>query len=117
MSDSLGFAKIEGGVVIQFPYSIENLKEENPSTKFDQKTHLPLLYDLTEEGESSNFSIVEVFYDDITYDFDFGTQTIILDDFPSLIEGRWVLKTHIVELDLDGVNTEAPLAEMGYGSE
>lgn len=111
MSDSLGFAKIDGSVVIQFPYGIENLKEENPSTKFNEKTHLPLLYDLTEEGQSSNFSIVEVFYDDITYDFEFSTQTIILDDSPLLIDGRWVLKKRIVELDLDGI-TEAPLAEI-----
>ena len=100
------FAKVQSGILIKYPYDLNDLRAENPFTIFDIITDLPTLYSRTEEAAVSGAQLVEVVCaSDPAYDP--GTQVVIPASAPTLIDGIWVLGNSITQLTQSGIDALA----------
>ena len=75
------FAKIENGVVAQYPYTLEQMRLDNPNTSFPKNLSQQLL---------ESFGVFEVGHAD-TPEFDPTTQRVVTSAIPYLIDGQWAL--------------------------
>lgn len=93
------YAKVKGTQVIQYPWNIDNLREENPYTQFDVMSVLDNLQEVyaTTDSAKDGSTIVEVveFPEPLLTDsrykkYEIGTS-------PVLKDGVWGLETKIVD--------------------
>ena len=87
------YAKIEDGVVVKYPYTIAELREDNPNTSFPKKG----LTTETLEG----FGVYEVSVPD-TPDYNDRTHRLQQLD-PVLEDGTWVSRWNAVEKTTDEI--------------
>lgn len=82
------FAKIEDGAVVQYPYTLEQIRSDNPSTSFpkDIPQHL-----------RESFGVFDVGYEGAPA-FDPTTHRVVTSAMPSLIDGKWTLTKTIEPL-------------------
>ena len=85
------YAKIENGEVIKYPYSIEDLRKDNPNVSF------PLIID---EPTKSRYSMLPIQKVEVLGDH---TKNI-LEDFPKLIDGIWSQNWTIVDATQEKIN-------------
>lgn len=75
------FVKVTDGQVEKFPYSIGQLRRDNPNTSFPKTVPDAIL-----EG----YGVYKVVWDERPA-FDAKTQKASIDDAPQMINGQWVL--------------------------
>jgi hypothetical protein len=75
------FVKIEKGAVAQYPYTLEQMRLDNPNTSFPKNPPQRLL---------ESFGVFEVGHA-ATPEFDPATQRVATSAAPSLIDGQWTL--------------------------
>ena len=80
-------AKIQDGTVVQYPYSISRLRQDNPQTSFPNK--MP-------ESALAEWGVVIVDQPDAPA-YDGRTQRLSLSDAPSFVANSWTLVWEIVE--------------------
>lgn len=75
------FVKIENGAVVQYPYTLEQMRLDNPNTSFPKSLSPQLL---------ESFGVFDVGHE-ATPAFDPATQRVVTSAAPSLIDGQWML--------------------------
>jgi hypothetical protein len=75
------FAKIENGVVSQYPYTLEQMRLDNPATSFPKNISQQL---------RESFGVFDVGYEGAP-EFDPTTQRVVTSAMPSLIDSKWTL--------------------------
>ena len=82
------FAKIENESVVQYPYTLEQMRSDNPATSFpkDIPQHL-----------RESFGVFDVGYEGAPA-FDSTTHRVVTSAMPSLIDGKWTLTKTIEPL-------------------
>lgn len=56
----MAYAKVNGFLLLKFPYTQMNLNDENPYTRYDNRFTLPEWYAQTAEAVESGNNVVEV---------------------------------------------------------
>ena len=97
----MNYAKVSDDVLIQYPYTMLDLKEENPFTRYDGRYSLPEWYAQTEDAIKNNRSLVSV---NITNQptYNHLTENCVEID-PSMEYGKWVQKWEITNATPDKV--------------
>lgn len=91
------YAKINSkNEILIFPYSSENLRQENPYTAFGADKTLIELYSTTEDAVNNNYSLVEVIEENRP-SVDTNYKNVVKDELPSLINGVWNLKYTVTD--------------------
>ena len=83
------YVKVNNNEVVDFPYSLNNLKTENPNTGFPQVMSDALL---------AEYNIFKVIYNDPP-EYDSNTQKVEMDTVPRLIDGSWQTSYNMVQLN------------------
>jgi hypothetical protein len=83
------YVKANNNEVVDYPYSLSNLKTENPNTGFPKTMSDTLL---------AEHNIFKVIYNDPP-EYDENTQKLEVDTVPSLISGSWQISYNIVQLN------------------
>jgi len=81
------FVKITNGVVDQFPYTVGQLRKDNPNTSFPKEVPDHIL---------KSFGVFPVEHE-IAPSFDHKTQRVETAAFPTLVSGHWVLSKTVVD--------------------
>jgi hypothetical protein len=81
--------KANNNEVVDYPYSLSNLKTENPNTSFPKIMSDALL---------AEHNIFKVIYNDPP-EYDLNTQRLEEDTVPRLINGSWQISYNIVQLN------------------
>ena len=87
------FVKITNGTVDQYPYTIGQLRRDNPNTSFPK--NIP-------NSTLENHGVYPVTLLGAT-DYDPKTQKITRDDIPVLVDGNWTITKTVVDLSADEV--------------
>lgn len=82
------YVKAINDEIIQYPYSLEDLKNEYPNTSFSSKIS---------ESTLSNYDVYPVVYE-AAPSFDIYTEKVIVSETPILVGGKWTLTKSIVPL-------------------
>lgn len=90
------YAKINGNTVLQYPYTWDDLANENPFTKYDSRNSLPEWYALTEDAIQNGNSLVSYELTEIPV-LDLSIHKSI-DEELVLIDGIWTLTYTLVTL-------------------
>ena len=93
----INYAKVKTyNILIQFPYSFTDLKNENPNMEYDDRFDLPQWYAQTQDAITNNCKIVEVFdIIPLPENYNHLTQTAIKMTLPVLVDNQWVLGWNI----------------------
>jgi hypothetical protein len=83
------YVKVKDGQVAQYPYTFEDLRNDNPKTSFNMNTP---------ESVFERYGAYLV-HQEKTPIFNSNTHRIKVSDVPVLKEGKWVLEKTIVDLD------------------
>ena len=75
------FVKIENGAVSQYPYTLEQMRLDNPATSFPKVISQQL---------RESFGVFDVGYEGAP-EYDPTTQRVVTSTIPSLIGGKWTL--------------------------
>ena len=85
------YAKIENGEVIKYPYSIEDLRKDNPNVSFPS---------IIDEATKFRYSMLPIQQVEAQEDY---TKNI-LEDLPELIDGIWTQNWTIVDATQEEIN-------------
>lgn len=93
------YAKVEGSVVITYPYGQENLYEENPYTNYGiiTESNFIQLYSTTDDSINNNYTLVEV-VEGAAPDFNPQTQKVQLSNQVTYNNGTWSIVWETIEL-------------------
>lgn len=83
------YAKINNGQILKFPYTMEALREDNPTTIYDDRFTVLQWFAQTEEATRDGAEVVEVL-DGVQPSFDPATQKLSLQDTPVFENGTLV---------------------------
>lgn len=83
------YVKVNNNKVVEYPYSLNNLKTENPNTGFPKVMSDALL---------AEYNVFKVTYNDAP-EYDSNTQKLEMDIAPILINGSWQISHNIVQLN------------------
>lgn len=95
------YAKVNGETLLEYPYDFQELKNENPNTKYkinpgDSEDKIIDFYATSEEAISNpGNEIVRIIEDDVTIP---DGQTIKWAESPSLVDGVWKVEYTIEDL-------------------
>ena len=89
--DEIKYAKIENGEVIKYPYSIQDLKKDNPNVSFPS---------IIDEGIKFRYSMLSIQKVEVQSDY---TKNIS-EDIPELIDGVWTQIWNVVDATEEEVN-------------
>ena len=78
--------------VEKYPYTFDDLKDENPSTSYDGRLSLFDWFHLTEEGTSGKRLVEVITTNEISEEYDMRTHKIIMSNSPVCDDGVWKLK-------------------------
>ena len=90
------YAKVLNGGVIDFPYTWEILKTENPHSTFDDRFSLPEWYAQTQNCTETGSSIVEVSTLAMPV-VDVALFNMEPPSTPELVDGSWVLRWKVID--------------------
>lgn len=99
------YAQVKDDQILKFPYTLGDLIEENPFTRFDQNVDLVATFLSTELAIKDNLHLVEVEYLPVP-EYDLRTQKIQRAEFPELIDGKWVYAYIISQLTQEELENE-----------
>lgn len=88
----MSYAKIKDTDVIKFPYTLDDLLQENPNTNYDDRFELDGWYAQTEEAIDTGNSVVKVSVGEPPHLEDYRTHIAALAETPTLKDGVWVLE-------------------------
>jgi sugar-specific transcriptional regulator TrmB len=91
------YIKVKNNEIIKFPYSSNDLIEENPSTNYTDILDLKAIFDTTEESVLRGYELYEVIADERNIPCNHASNKIVIDETPSLIDGKGVFAKTIVE--------------------
>ena len=97
------YAKIQGTNLIEYPYTWNNLYEENPYTHFGSASNLISTF-ATTEASVSGYKIVEVAISSQP-SYNVATQNYTQNSSPTLENGEWVLGWTITNKTEDEINS------------
>jgi len=98
------YVKINNQTVEKYPYSIGNLRKDNPQTSFPKTPTDSLL---------ESYDVFKVVYlEKPVYDLD--TQKLVQDEQPSLIDGVWTIGYTIVNLTQEEIDNNITLLTKKY---
>lgn len=84
------YAEVQGTTLIQFPYTLGSMMEENPYTNFGPDPDIAAIFPLTDTARERGYTL-----EPVTYlpppSYDPGTQVPVQDAQPALVNGEWVL--------------------------
>lgn len=86
--------------LLKYPYTWNDLYEENPFTIYDDRFSLADWYEKTEEGISSENKILEVVIQDCS-PIDHSKFTVTYDDTPVFENDQWILKFTTADIIID----------------
>ena len=81
------YVKIANGAEEQYPYTLGNLRRDNPNTSFPRKISAETL---------ASYNLYVVTTQDVP-SYDERTQEVELAEQPSLVDGNWVIVTSVVD--------------------
>jgi hypothetical protein len=81
------YIKVKNNKIIKFPYTINDLKEDNPFTNYDNRYDVKGWFDKTETALKEGYELVKVEIKEKP-DFDKENQHIVLADMPALESGK-----------------------------
>ena len=84
------YAKINSSSLLEFPYTWVSLKQENPTSEFDDRFTLEEWYAQTKEAIDTGNTIVIV-QEPNQPQTDFNNYSLIKFQEPALVNGTWVL--------------------------
>lgn len=84
------YLKLNNGVVDKYPYSIDELRRNNPNTSFPKNPNLELL------AEWGVFPV----YKSENPDYDYLTEKLEY-SAPEYIEGKWITTCQVLKLDVE----------------
>lgn len=90
------FAKTNNTDLIKYPYTLADLREENPYSRYDGRFTLAEWYAQTEDAASTGSAVVEVVIADQP-EYDSTTHYLRQQTTPELIDGVWTIGWDIVE--------------------
>lgn len=96
------YAKVHGTEVLQFPYTLDTLRSENPYTEYDNRFDVIGWYNQTEDARRDGKSIVEVIEQEPPT-INTTSQILEKDSLPSLIDNNWILGWEIIERTADEI--------------
>jgi hypothetical protein len=85
--------------IIKYPYTWNDLYNENPFSLYDDRYTLSKWYEKTEEGISSENKILEVTIQDCS-SIDQSKFIVAYDNIPIFENDHWILKFTIEEMDV-----------------
>jgi hypothetical protein len=102
------YAQIKDNVIVKFPYTLGDLIEENPFSKFPEDTDVALLFPDTVLALENGLELVEVEFQSEPQ-FDAKVEKIQRAAQPSLVNGKWIYPYQVVALtpEEQRVNIEA----------
>jgi hypothetical protein len=86
--------------LIKYPYTWNDIYEENPFTLYDDRFTLAQWYEQTEEGSSSGNKILEVTIQDSS-SVDHSKFTVTYDSTPVFENNQWILKYTTTDIIID----------------
>ena len=90
------YVKTHLTTIVKFPYTFNNLQEENPSTNYDNRFTLPEWYAQTEDAITNNYT-VEIVTEDSIPTIDPNTQMLEIMTVPINVAGNWTIGWNIIE--------------------
>jgi hypothetical protein len=87
------YVKVENNEIVQYPYSIEQFRANNPTISFPAEISSDLL---------ASYGVYPVSNDPIP-DYNLTTQRVEKSTTPVLREGKWVITKSVVELTADQI--------------
>ena len=101
------FAKIQDNSVVQYPYTLEQMRQDNPNTSFTKNPTAETL---------ASFGVVSVGYQ-AAPEYNPITQRIEHSALPVLVDGVWVLARTVVDktaeqLQIDAANKAAQVRDV-----
>jgi len=78
--------KIEGGNIVKFPYTLDDLRAENPTVSFPEDPSSEIL---------ASFGTAQIFYHPFPV-FDERTQYVNVAQVPTLVDGVWTMNHQVV---------------------
>jgi len=99
------YAKVLGNEVLKYPYTFQDLEEENPYTNFDDGSNIVDCYNGTEDQIASNAKVVLVM-DVISPSYDPHTQKSTRYLKPELQGDEWIMSYNIEALSSDEIDSE-----------
>lgn len=88
------YVKANNNSIIQYPYTVNDLKKDNPSTSFPKELS---------EATMAEFNMYPVGYEPAPV-FDPNTQYIETSAQPSLINGKWLLTKTVVNMTQEQID-------------
>lgn len=88
------YAEVKGTTLIDFPYTLGSLQEENPYTNFGPDPDIAAIFPETQVAINDGYTLAPVTYLDPP-SYDPGTQVAVQDSLPSLIDGVWTIGWHV----------------------
>jgi hypothetical protein len=91
------FAKIKDNAVVTFPYGIDELKIDNPHTKYPGNIAIVDVFPTTESSTIHGCELVAVLQDDAPA-FNISTHALRPSRTPVFRDGSWFVGWHVIEL-------------------
>lgn len=90
------YAKVKAKDLLVYPYTFENLQQENPNTSYDLRYNLQDWYKQTDDSIKNSTTLVFVKELPIPA-FNNETHKVVKHQVPSLIDGEWALGWDVLE--------------------
>lgn len=90
------YVKVKGDELIKYPYTMQDMQEENPFTQYDERFDLKGWYSKTEEAESTGQTVEYVEMAEMP-DIDDRTETLEQRKLPSYQDGKWVIMYDVIK--------------------
>jgi hypothetical protein len=91
------FIKVKGEVVEKYPYTMQDLRNENPSTQYDSRYSISEWYSMTENGISSQSKVFKVEILPIPI-HDLELYYPKIKSIPTFENNKWVLGWDLIEI-------------------
>lgn len=98
----MNYAKIKNGIVVKFPFTVNDLQTENPSTNFGVVEDRIAVYAETNEGLSGSF-LVKV-EEDQTPSINSSYEYIERKEIPELIGEKYVIGWNVIQRSTEETN-------------
>ena len=112
------YAKVEGSVVITYPYGHENLYQENPYTNYGiiTESNFIQVYSTTDDSINNGYTLVEVVEGDAP-EFNPQTEKVQLSEQVTYNNGTWSIVWETIELTEENKKLKDELAKINTSLE
>lgn len=84
------YAEVQGNNLIQFPYTVSSLEQENPYTNYGPDPDFVAIFPQTQTAIDNGYTLAPVTYLPMP-PYDPATQTAVQNSQPTLVNGVWEL--------------------------